>query len=391
MGGRYRRSVAESPPTLLEVGPGVVRVLGERDSRPPTESEEAALRAVDDPVALVDGRPVATAELWRTLLGPGPGPGRLVLVHPSWWPCARVDRVLGLVATGPVTAMARAEAIRRLVPDPVVVVEIAADRFAVSCGDALRLTGRHDLRATVDAVRRLAVGGAVVVVDAARGVPGAAAAATALRNALESVGITAERIDLAAAVPPDSSPDRRRPTPRRLWAATGAVSLSGLVVLGLLGVLALRPRASPPAGPDPSPARWASLVEGRVSVRIPPDWTVRRVTSGPGSRRIEVSSPADPDAVVHITQAYAPGSTLADAAEALRRAVDAEPAGVFTDFRPDDEVGGRPAVTYREVRTGRTVRWTVVLDGATRISVGCQNAAAVCAEAVVSAGELASR
>ena len=44
----------------------------------------------------------------------------------------------------------------------------------------------------------------------------------------------------------------------------------------------------------------------------------------------------------------------------------------FADFRADDEVAGRPAVTYREVRLGRVVRWVVLLDGVTRISIGCQ-------------------
>jgi type VII secretion-associated protein (TIGR03931 family) len=30
-------------------------------------------------------------------------------------------------------------------------------------------------------------------------------------------------------------------------------------------------------------------------------------------------------------------------------------------------------VTYREVRASHQVRWTVLLDGAVRISVGCQS------------------
>ncbi|MEG7364386.1 type VII secretion-associated protein, partial [Pseudomonas citronellolis] len=68
-----------------------------------------------------------------------------------------------------------------------------------------------------------------------------------------------------------------------------------------------------------------------------------------------------------------PGETEADAAGALRRAIDAEPAGVFVDFNPAGAGAGRPAVTYREVRATHDVRWTGLLDGSLRISIGCQS------------------
>lgn len=76
---------------------------------------------------------------------------------------------------------------------------------------------------------------------------------------------------------------------------------------------------------------------------------------------------------MHVTQSPVPGETLAGTAERLKRAIDAEPAGVFVDFDPSGVSAGRPAVTYREVRTGHDVRWTVVLDTAVRISIGCQS------------------
>ena len=343
--------------------------------------------AAEDAVALVDGRPVATAELWRTLLGRAPGPGPLVLVHPSWWPHAMVDRVAGLAPGGPVSARTRAEVISAAMPAPVVVVEIAADRVAVSVGEVLRLFGVHNIGAIADAVSGLTRGAAAVAVDVPRGVPGAARTAGAVQNALESLGVASRLVQITAVATAAGGSGQPRASRRRtrVPVVVAAVALVALVVSGLV---AMRPQAAQPAAPEPAPERWASLVEGRVTVRIPPDWAVRRVTSGAGSRRVEVSSPGDPEAVVHITQAYAPGTTLADAAEALGRAVAAGPAGVFTDFHPDDQVNGRPAVTYREIRPARTVRWTVVVDGATRISVGCQNAAKACAEAVSSAREL---
>ena len=73
--------------------------------------------------------------------------------------------------------------------------------------------------------------------------------------------------------------------------------------------------------------------------------------------------------------------------------VDARPF-VFAGGAAQAEVAGRTVVTYREVRPGRIIAWSVVLAGATRISIGCQSPAgreagirAVCDEAVRSAQE----
>ncbi len=95
---------------------------------------------------------------------------------------------------------------------------------------------------------------------------------------------------------------------------------------------------------------------------------------------------------MHITQSPVPGETLRDTAERIKRAIDAERAGVFVDFNPSGSSADRAAVTYREVRPGHHVRWTVLLDGAVRISVGCQSrpgdedaVRAVCEQAVRSA------
>jgi type VII secretion-associated protein (TIGR03931 family) len=68
---------------------------------------------------------------------------------------------------------------------------------------------------------------------------------------------------------------------------------------------------------------------------------------------------------------------------------------VFVDFNPDDRRSGRPAVTYREVRAGHDIRWTVITDGEVRIGIGCQSAvgreesiAAVCEQAIGSARQI---
>nr|WP_240163135.1 type VII secretion-associated protein [Mycolicibacterium sphagni] len=160
-------------------------------------------------------------------------------------------------------------------------------------------------------------------------------------------------------------------------------------MLCAIGVTVARTHAPAPA-PDA-----VDVVEGRVTLRIPTHWALTRITAGPGSRRIQASSPTEPNVAVHVTQSYAPGETLDRTADVLRQAVAEQPAGVFVDFNPADHRGGRPAVTYREVRVGRDIRWTVVLDGSTRISVGCQSAAGredtvaqVCDSAIESAREL---
>ncbi|MFM9034750.1 MAG: type VII secretion-associated protein [Mycobacterium sp.] len=175
-----------------------------------------------------------------------------------------------------------------------------------------------------------------------------------------------------------AAPRRRRPRigPAALAAASIALMAGSAVTGGI---------RSPES---------VDIAEGRIAVTVPADWTPSRVTGGPGSRRLQVSSPADPDLALHITGSYAPGTTLAEAAEVLGRAIAAQPAGVFVGLRADGQVAGRPAVTYREIRPGRVIDWAVVLAGVTRIGVGCQSqpgregaVRAVCAAAVLSAHE----
>lgn len=179
---------------------------------------------------------------------------------------------------------------------------------------------------------------------------------------------------------------RFRVGPGALAAASLALMVGSALVdrTGTAGTEALLPGA----------ASTVDVVEGRYAVALPSRWTVTRVTGGPGSRRLQATSPDDPDVAVHVTGSYAPETTLAEAARILARAINGQPAGVFVDFRADGRVADRPAITYREVRPGRVVDWAVVLDGSTRISVGCQNPpgrqAAVrtaCAAAVASARE----
>jgi type VII secretion-associated protein (TIGR03931 family) len=280
---------------VLEITDDEVRVLSAGDgpgvTRPPRALVEAALEWIDDPVGLLDERPVAVADLWRSLVSglAGERCDSVLIVHPPHWPHRRVARVV---------AAANAVADH--------VEAVPRDRW-----------------------------------PSERALPG--------ESADES---------LVA----DGAGQRRRP--RRPMAA----ALVGSAVLAMiLTALAVR------AAPKPDETSWMTVVEGRMTVQIPANWTVERVTSGPGSRRLQVSPPGNPGIALHLTSSYAPEVTLDRAAEALTTAMADEPAGVFVDLCSPDEVAGRPAVTYREIRPGRVIAWSVVLDGATRIGIGCQS------------------
>lgn len=303
--------------TVLEITGDSVRVVP--GSGPPCTPAgcapqtlvDAALDWIDDPVGLLEERPIAVADLWVSLMATlvGGHCDSVVVVHPQDWPRHRVDRVL---------AAANAVADR--------VEAVSRDRWTGEAGDEPK----------DDHVDDGHVGGG-------------------------------------------------RPKPRRL-PVTALLAASVLVMAGI--TLAIR------SAPGPQDAAGVSVVEGRMAVRIPAHWTVQRVTGGPGSRRLQVSPPQSSGIALHLTSAYAPETTLAQAAEVLNRAITHEPPDVFVDVRSLDEVAGRSAVTYREVRPGHIIAWSVVLSGSTRISIGCQSPAGreaeirpACDEAVRSAQE----
>jgi type VII secretion-associated protein (TIGR03931 family) len=164
--------------------------------------------------------------------------------------------------------------------------------------------------------------------------------------------------------------------------------LAGVVSALVLG-FALRDSADHP------PADTVTLlVEGRIGVLVPATWAAQRVTSGPGSARLQVVSPTDTDVALHITQATDGGDLLATAS-ALRLALGEQPDGVFVDFNALDHRVGKDAVTYREVRAEREIDWVVFVDDTVRIAIGCQSAPgrehlvrAACDEAIGSAHAL---
>lgn len=337
----------------------------------------AALDAVDDPVALVDERPVAVGALWCTVLRVLiDGHRGALVVCPTWWSTTRVELVTTAartVAADEVVVCTRASILAQ--QNSAVLVEIAERLVAISGSDVVAVPRRTDEQALVDEVaavlKELTRGN--VVIDVATAVPGAPrlarliAAAVGTRHVVTTVDDAAlTRLAHVTASVPDGARvvSGGGRTLARLAVAGLTMTAAGLA---LPAVTAEQPR--PAARAEPTTV----LVEGQVALTIPAGWLTRRVITGPGSARVQVTSPSDPEAALHVTQTPTPGETLAGAADRLRRAIDAEPAGVFVDFNPAGAGAGRPAVTYREVRATHDVRWTVLLDGSLRISIGCQS------------------
>ena len=302
-------------PTIVEVSPSAVRVLsGGSGCRPDDAMMSAALDGIDDTVALFDDRPVAVVDVWRVVMASILRGRRdpVVVVHPSWWSWARVQRVVdAAAATGRrVNAQSRSELISRDHP----VIEIAGEFVAVCHGPAVWVRCRDDLAAVEEITAELP-GNDEVLLDVATGMPGSASTAAAIREILARRGLAARDVCLAERAAAALAPPRWRPAIR----AALTVSAVLMVLTGLIVVAWRTPGRAPVPAQPVAAADSTSLVEGRIAVAIPPHWLVQRITAGPGSRRVQVSSPADADLALHITQSYAPETTLAEAAEVLGR------------------------------------------------------------------------
>ncbi|MBJ7337265.1 type VII secretion-associated protein [Mycolicibacterium sp.] len=334
------------------------------------ECASAAMQSIDDELALVEDRVVDVDDLWREVLGSAAGGARdtVTLICPSWWPVARVERV-GAAAQA---WSANAIVLRRAeVQTATTVVEIAPELVVVHAGAQRHVIARVDppsgvLAAVVACVEGLAD----VTVDVPAGV---GRFGTELVRALRRRGIEVTvaddqtllralrgRFDSARR---DVVPTRRRPTPRAAAIAVAVLAASALAATAI-GM-----------NPDEESPNVTWLVEGRVAVEVPAQWTVERITSGPGSARVQVVSPGNPGDAIHVTQSPMPDeSTLEAAAASLSSALAEQPSGVFVDFTARGERAHRVAITYREVRADRRIDWTVVLDGDVRIAIGCQGA-----------------
>lgn len=396
---------------VLELGPGSVRRLWpELEVCTDDDAVSAVLGGFDDPVVLIGDRPVDVASLWWRIAGSlcRPGSESPVLVHPGWWSEIRVQQVVeGLSRSGrrvdPVIAMTKAQFLADVGgrgPAPTeVLIEIDAALIAISDGPRLAavLERTSDVDRIVDEVRRCGGNPTTVLVDAPAGVPGAVDCADRICKALSNNDIRSSLVSFERIVaatmnagglgqPPSDGVVRRRFVRARVAAvATVALCMGGLAIARTEGF-----RHGEPETDDA-----VVVVEGRVAARIPLAWKVEKVTAGPGSRRIRATSPDSGGTALHVTQSYTPGETLAATAEMLERALTVEAPDVFRGFNAHGSRAGRSAVTYQEARGSKIVDWFVVVDGATRIGIGCESPSgrerdvrAACDGAIESAHEL---
>lgn len=352
--------------TVVEVGPATVR--GPESAAP--ELVSAALEAVDDDLALVGERAVAAGELWTEVLRTaGAGADAVVLVCPSWWPGTRTDRLRAATRATSIEVITRAAALQGSRRETV--VEIAAEVIAITRPGVRAIVLPNHGPEMADRVLAETARSRAVVIDAPPGVD-AVALVEAIRNRLTASGIPvriAEEDEAIAGGSRPGSPDEPGPAATPTGRPRGAVLTAAVVAaVAVSGGLALR------GDPGEPPDATTLLVEGQVRVLVPAAWPVRRITSGPGSARVQVVSPQG-DVALHLTQSVGPPDEgLQRTAAALRAALAGEPPGVFVDFNDADTVAGRAAATYRELRAEHHVRWVVVVDGGVRIALGCQSA-----------------
>ncbi len=378
---------------LIEVGPNSVRRLCcGGGTVADAEAERTAFETIDDRVALFDLQPIAVASLWEDVLGSvdcGTS-GHVTVVHPSWWSPARVGVVSAaarsLVGIGEIRP--RSWLVTQAAPAnselDTLVVEIA-DQFVVVTGAAIATeTRRRDQLEVAEAVANSVLTMAsdatkTVVIDAPAAVHGAGTLAASIAERLSgSCGMSVVLVDdirmrrLAGEL---KSRDRRRLDTDPHASAVMSRSRRALKILVLaigfvISVVVLQRNTRLHARGQ---MQTTLAVEGHVALEVPAQWPMRRVVTGPGSARLQITSPTDPEVALHVTQSRVALSSLDATAEFLKSAIDEAPAGIFADFNPSDHSAGRPAVTYREVRTGHDIRWTVWVDKAVRVSIGCQS------------------
>jgi type VII secretion-associated protein (TIGR03931 family) len=388
---------------VCELGPGVLRLLHPRSAQTgciPGELVDAVLQAGDDPLVLIGERAVSVSELWGRVFRNLLGGGRFAaaeLIHPSWWPAGRAESVAGAARTVVETVTVRPRA--ELAAHGSVWIEIGPAHVAVvdAVGPVSLVSRCGAIDSVVEQVsKRVPAEAGSVIIDIPEGVAGAEDLGVLLAQRLGPQCVVVDRIDTLVEIAPEASvavPGVPSGSTSRIRYRVVVATL-GLAVLTVVPVLVAG--RFPGAGGDVEIAdATAELIEGKVATRIPADWLVQRVTDGPGSARIRVGSPVDPEAVLHITWSRVGGGDPADTAAVLGDLLAAQPPGVFVDFNPDDRRSGRPAVTYREVRAGHDIRWTVITDGEVRIGIGCQSAvgreesiAAVCEQAIGSARQI---
>ncbi|SEB12034.1 MULTISPECIES: type VII secretion-associated protein [unclassified Mycobacterium] len=363
--------------TVVVVGPNTIRGPGDIDA----DLVSSALECVDEPLGLLRTAVLPAQHIWRDVMAAAAGTASAItVVCPTWWTPSRIERVRTAVPTSVshVVIERRTDALRAAGGEPdCTVIELGEDIVTISRPGAAASVVRRTDSATAEAVIARTTWHGHVVIDAPIGVPGAAPLAAEMQALLQDQGVPAQILscdDLLDQADEDSTRSAaatRSPRARIATAFAAAVAVIGAGAVGLSNTDAPAPPVAAVADPE-----FTWLVEGRVAVQIPVRWTVGRALAGAGSARLQIISPDDHGQVIHLTQSVVPREqTLDVAARSLREASTKLPDGVIVDFEEAGVSAGRAAVRYREVRSGRTVEWSVLLDGPVRIAVGCQGAA----------------
>jgi type VII secretion-associated protein (TIGR03931 family) len=362
--------------TVVEIGPTTVRGPNHADM----EWVSAGIAGIDDELTLIDDRPVAVAEVWRTMMQDvvGGATETIVVVCPTGWASSRVERVRDAAGTvaDDVVVLRRAEALGDGLGDRLAtVVEIAPEFVVVSPpGGTVQVKRRGDVEAILAAIPM----SMAVVLDGPEGVEGAGPILGAVADRLRANGVDVTIVDrdwvrrsVAARWTQDEAEDCQTRPPRGRFGRATALLAGTLVSAAVLcGGFAVRDDVQPSAEKMP----MTLLVEGRVGVMVPAQWSVERVTSGPGSARVQIVSPQDANIAIHVTQSSLPLQLSHEqVAESLRSALSQEPDGVFVGFNPSDRRADQAVVTYREIRADHHIAWFVLTDKSLRIAIGCQS------------------
>lgn len=349
----------------VEVGPVTIRGPAPVDD----ELAVTAVESIDDTLMLVGDRPLEVRTVIGDLLGAAAGPedDELAVVCPSWWSGRRVD-VVRDAADGLPRAVSMLTRSQVIGDGSGAVVEIAPDHVAVIASGSCIVARNTDEAVCAAVVRELDCEREVFV-DAPPGV-GGGALASALIAALRARGVAAARTGARPLRVAPRAPEKAAVPPPRRARRGVAPALAGVVVAASGAGAAAIAHDDRPVAVQPT----TLLVEGHAGVVVPASWTVRRMTDGSGSARVQITSPADPAVALHVTQSALPrAQSLGQVADTLRTSLEAQPPGVFTDFRAADHRGGRAVVTYRERRAEHETAWAVLADGTLRIAVGCQS------------------
>lgn len=355
--------------TAVVVGPATIRGPGSIEA----ELVSSALECIDEQLGLLGATVLPAERIWREAMSAAIGAAPAVtVVCPTWWSASRIERVRAAAPTGvSVVIEHRTDALRAAVGEPdCPVIELGEDLVTISRPGTASCVVRRTGGAIAEAVVARVAADSHVVIDAPTGIAGGKHLAAEIRALLQDQGACAQILCC------DDLLDAEVPTvaaPRSAWGRAAIGAAAAVAVVGAVGV-GLSNRDGPaaaavvPADPD---LTW--LVEGRVAMQIPARWAVERTLAGAGSARLQIISPDDRGRIIHLTQSVVPREqTLDVAARSLREAAAKLPGGIIVGFEDSAISAGRPAVRYREVRGGRTVEWSVLLDGPARIAVGCQ-------------------